>query len=123
MTLRTDSLRIDPVAVAFDGQRVVAVEQRRQSGDLYQSTVAWPIPGVAHHHDGRGALRLAPRHELGLERLDSWIGLIVEEVEVVEKARGLPQAEAQERVETTFGDVEHLHGVAGAQQRAEVTRE
>src|SRR5215813_300349 len=103
MTLRMDSFRIDPVAVAFDGQRIVALEQQRQSWDLIQSTISRPVPGVAHHHDSRGVLRLESRHEFGLERLDPWIGLIVEEVEVIEEARGLSHAETQERVEASFG--------------------
>src|SRR6266536_5705356 len=98
MTLRTAALRIDPVAVALDGERVLALEEPVHRREILQPFIALAPPGVAEDHDGGGTAALEIGGELGTESLDAGIPLVVEEVEVVEKARGLPHVEPQERV-------------------------
>src|SRR5580765_4744389 len=99
MTLRMDSLRIDAVPVTFHGERVVAVEQRRQSRNLLEPIISLSVPRIAHGDDGRGSPCPEFGHQCRLQGDDPWVRLIVEEVEVVEEAGGLPHAEAQEGVE------------------------
>src|SRR5713101_8254312 len=94
MTLRTGPLRIDPVAVAFDGLRIIALQEPVNHREVLQPVIALAPPGVAEDHDGGRALPLEIAGELGAESLDARVAFVVEEVEVVEKARGLPNMEA-----------------------------
>ena len=86
MTLRTGSLRIDPVAVARDGERVVTVEQIGDRREARQPLVAGPVPGVAQHDDGRRRRPARRGNELLPEALDARVALVVEEVEVVDES-------------------------------------
>src|SRR6266436_1501422 len=123
MTLRTAALRIDPVAVALDGERVFALEEPVHRREFLQSFIALASPGVAENHDGGGTAALEIADELGTEGPDARIPLVVEEVEVVEKARRLPQVEPQERVNATLGHVHDLHRVAGAREAGKVAHQ
>src|SRR5712692_1634739 len=128
MTLRTASLRIDPVAVALDGQSIGILEEASDLGEVREAVVAWAIPRVPEDHD-RGRLpSLQPARELGSQRPDARVTLVVEEVEVVQEACRLAKAELEERVNAAFGHVHHLHGgprtvAAQRQQVAEVARD
>src|SRR5712691_356181 len=128
MTLRTASLRIDPVAVALDGQSIGILEKASDLGEVREAVVAWAIPGVPEDHD-RGRLPgLQPARELGAQRPDARVTLVVEEVEVVQEACRLAKAELEERVNAAFGHVHHLHGGPGTaaarrQQLAQVGRQ
>src|SRR5216684_6404688 len=122
MTLRTATLRIDPVAVALDGERILALEEPVHGREFLQPFIALASPGVAEDHDGGGTAALEIAGELGTEGLDARIPLVVEEVEVVEKARRLSQVEPQERVNATLGHVHDLHRIAGAHEAGEVAR-
>src|SRR5713101_7581715 len=106
MTLRTGSLRIDPVAVALDGECVVTREEHRHGGESVEPRIAGTAPRVPEDDDGRGPATLEVARELGAERLDASVAFVVEEVEVVEEARRLPEMQAQERVDSALG---HVH--------------
>src|SRR5215470_20214002 len=112
MTLRIASLRIDPVAGALDGQRVRSREPLLELGEGVEPAVAWRGPAVLENENRGGAARVEAGDELGPERLDARIAHVLEEVEVVDEARGLPEAQAQQRVNATGGGVHHLHGGA-----------
>src|SRR3990170_1695176 len=122
MTLRTGSLRIDPVAVALDGERVVAREEPRHGGKAVEPLVAGAAPRVPEDDDGRGPAALEIARELVAERLDAGVRLVVVEVEVIEEACRLPEVQAQERVDPALGHVHHLHR-ARARPRPEGARE
>ena len=79
MTLRTAALRIDPVAVALDGERVFALEEPAHRREFLQPFIALASPGVAENHDGGGTAALEIADELGTEGLDARIPLVVEE--------------------------------------------
>src|SRR2546430_83253 len=98
MTLRTDSLRIDPIAVALDGQAVVGLKEARGGRPCVQPSIAGAAPRVAEDHHGGGPPLLETAHELGAKSLDARVSLIVKEMEVVEEARGLAKVQAQERM-------------------------
>src|SRR5690348_9683829 len=112
MTLRIASLRIDPVSDALDGQRVRSREPLLELGEGVESAVARRGPAVLENDDRGGAARVEAGEELGPERLDARIAHIVEEMEVVDEARGLPEAQAQQRVNAAGAGVHHLHGGA-----------
>src|SRR3990172_7887459 len=116
MTLRTCSLRIDPVAVALDGECVIAGEEPRHGGEAVEPLVAGAAPRVPEDDDGRGPAALEVARELVAKRLDGGVRLVVEEVEVVEETRRLSEMQAQQRVHAAFRDVHDLHG-AGARER------
>src|SRR6266511_2585950 len=113
MMLRTGSLRIDAVGVALDGERVGAIEKRHQPGNLAESRITRLVPRVSHHYDGRWRPRLERGHELGPQRLDARVPGVVEEMEVVDEARGLAYAETQQDVDGAFRHVHDLRRVAG----------
>src|SRR5437762_5990620 len=100
MTLRTGLLRIDPIAVALDGEPVFALQEPVHGRETLQPFIALAPPGLAEDHDGGGTAALEIGGELCTEGLDARIQFVVEEVEVVEKARRLSQVEPQERVNT-----------------------
>src|SRR5882672_295509 len=116
MTLRTRSPRIDPVAVSVDGEGVVACQQCRQGGKVVEAVIAGSPPRVLEDDDGGGVAALEIARELVPEGQDARIGLIVEEVEVVQEAGGLTQVEAQERVHAAAGHVHHLHRTRAGQR-------
>src|SRR6266446_10957659 len=122
MTLRTAALRIDPVAVALGGERVLALQEPVHRREIVQPFIALASPGIAENHDGGGTAALDIADELGTEGLDARIPLVVEKVEVVEKARRLSQVEPQERVNASLGHVHDLHRIAGAHEAGEVAR-
>src|SRR5881296_1701891 len=109
MTLRTAAPRIDPVAVPVDGEMVVTPEHSGHCGKLVEAIVAGPPPRVLEDHDGRGPSALEIAGELRAEGLDARIRLVMEEVEVVEEARGLAEMEAEEGMDATSCHVHHLH--------------
>src|SRR5215475_734738 len=110
MTLRIGSARIDPVAIAVDGECVVAGQELRHGRELLEAVVAGAAPRVLEDHDGGGPAALQEAHELVPQRLDARVRLVVEKMEVVEKARGLPEVQPKERVYAATRDVHHLHG-------------
>src|SRR5215813_4474404 len=120
MTLRTGSLRIDPVAVGLDGPRVVALQKPIHGREIPQPFIALASPAVAEDHDGGRAPPLEIAGELGAEGLDARVVLVVEEVEVVEKARRLSNMKSQERVNTTLGHIHDLHGRAAGHEAGEI---
>ena len=65
-------------------------------------------------------MRVERADELRPQRLHDRRALVVEEVEVVQEARGLSHAEAEERVQAAHGRVEHLHGLARSEARPHV---
>src|SRR5437773_5598445 len=123
MTLRTAALRIDPVAVALDGEPVFALQEPVHRREIFQPFIALAPPGVAEDHDGGGTAALEIAGELGTEGLDARIPLVVEEVEVVEKARRLSQVEPEERENATLGQVHDLHRGAGAHEAGKVAHQ
>src|SRR6266498_328243 len=128
MTLRTASLRIDPVAVALDGQAIGILEEALDLGEVREATVALTIPGVPEDDDGGRLADLQPARELRAQRPDARVILVVEEVKVVEESRRLAKAEREERVNAAFGHVHHLHGgcrimPSPRQQATEVARD
>src|SRR5947209_17573476 len=108
MTLRTVSLRIDPIAVALDGEAVVSLEEAGDCRERLQPGIARAAPRVAEDHHGGGRPRLEAARELGAKGLDARVSLVVKEVKVVEEARGLSGVQAQERVNPALGHVHHL---------------
>src|SRR6266508_2335682 len=123
MTLRTGSLRIDPVALALDGEAVVGRQKSRDLRQIIQPLVAGAAPRVAEDHDRRRAPPDEATREFRPERLDAGIGRVVEEVQVVQEARGLADVEAEERVNAAFRYVHDLHRRARDQQGSEVAHE
>src|SRR6266545_4575890 len=128
MTLRTASLRIDPVAVGLDSQAIGILEEALDLGEVREATVAQTIPRVPEDDNGGRLADLQPARELGAQRLDARVILVVEEVKVVEESRRLAKAECEERLNAAFGDVHHLHGGRGTmpsrrQQATEVARD
>src|ERR1700693_143352 len=97
MTIRTRSLRIDPVAAPLDGECVIALEKPRHGGEGVEPLVAGTAPRVLEDDDGRGPAALEIARELGAKRLDAGVRFVVEEVEVVEEARRLAEVQAQAR--------------------------
>src|SRR5262249_26850290 len=116
------SARIDLVAIAVDGERVVAGQELRHGGEFLEAIVAGATPRVLEDHDGGGPTAFQEAHELVPQRLDARVRLVVEEVEGVEKARGLPEVQPQERVHAAARDVHHLDW-ALAGQRPELTHQ
>src|SRR5262244_4000714 len=116
MTLRIGSARIDPVAVTGDGESVIAGEEPRHRWKLLEAIVAGPPPRVLEDYDGRGPAALQEADELVSQRLDAWVCLVVEEMEVVEKTRGLAQVQPQQCVDAAARDVHHLHGALAGQR-------
>src|SRR6185369_17399720 len=122
MTLRTAAPRIDPVAVRLDGKSVITGEKVGYRGKLVEAIVAVPPPRVLEDHDGRGSPALKIAREFLPECLDARIRRVVEEMEVVEEARGLAEMKAQERVHPAPRHVHHLHRACPG-QRLEITDE
>src|ERR1700730_322039 len=107
MTLRTASLRIDPIAVALDGEAVVSLEKAGDRRQRLQARIARAAPRVSEDHHGGGRPRLEASRELVAKGLDARILLVVKEVKVVEEARGLSEVQAQQRVNPALGHVHH----------------
>src|SRR5262249_40770981 len=122
MTLRIGSARIDPVAIAVDGERVVAGQGLRHGRECLEAIVAGATPRVLEDYDGGGPAAFQEAHELVPQRLDARVRLVVEEVEVVEKARGLSKVQPQERVHAAARDVHHLDWTL-AGQRSELAHQ
>src|SRR6266436_7391532 len=108
MTVRTASLRIDPIAVALDGEAVVSLEETGDRRQRLQPGIARAAPRVAEDHHGNGRPRLEAARELGAKGLDARVSLVVKEVKVVEEARGLQEVQAQKRVKPAFVHIHHL---------------
>src|SRR5712692_6773255 len=123
MTLRTGSLRIDPIAVTLDGEAVVGLEKARNGRQGLQPGIARAAPRVAEDYHGRGAPLLEAARELVTKSLDARVSLVVKEMEVVEEARGLAEVQTQERVNPALGHIHHLHRAARDQERLEISHE
>src|SRR5262245_43748802 len=115
ITLRIVSLLIDRVAEASRASAVARVEPALQ---LRKALEALGPPGrppaVEHDHEAR-RMGSEVAHQFCPEPVNLGCVLVVEEVEVVEKAGGLSRAHPQQRVQTPVGRVEHLHGVPGVE--------
>src|SRR5260370_36290673 len=88
MTLRTGSLRIDSIAVAFDGEAIVTLEKAGDRRQRLQPRIARAAPRVAEDHHGGGTPRLEALRELGAKGLDARISLVVKEVRSEERRVG-----------------------------------
>src|SRR5712691_8753374 len=103
MTLRTASLRIDPVSRSVDRHPVRLLQRAPQGGEPVEATVAGNGPGLLEdQHRGRPA-GLQRGQELRPERLDAPVADVVKEVKVVDEARRLPQPEPEQRVNAAGG--------------------
>src|ERR1700737_5555757 len=99
MTLRIASLRLDPVSPSVDGQGERAIEEAGQLGEGGQPRVARRGPALLQHHDRGGAPALEAREQLRAQGLDPRVLDVVEEIEVVDEAGGLPEPEPEQSVD------------------------
>src|ERR1700730_7691211 len=99
MALRIASLRIDPVSRAGDRQGEGAIERPRQLGEGGQARVAQLGPALLEDYHRGTTLQLEACAHLRAQRLDALVVHVVEEVEVVDEAGGLPDAQAQQGVD------------------------
>src|SRR5262245_13828556 len=97
MMLRTVSLCLDSIPAAHLDEIVPrqSLPQRRER--VHPLISAHRPARLEHDHQGGGpGVQIAD--QLGPECLDRWMTRIVEEMEIVEEACGLPQAKRQQRV-------------------------
>src|SRR3990172_369536 len=111
---------VDAVAVTVHGHAVGPPEQPRHRGQLLEPVVARAVPGVLEDYDNGGGPRPPRRRELRTQGLNARIRLIVEEVEVVDEARGLAHAEVEEGVDAALGHVHDLRRGARRDEPAEL---
>ena len=97
---------------------------RAARGSASIALVAARRPAALEQHDEARRPRVEIAHELA-RAARAIVGrlVVVEEVEVVQEARGLARAQPQQRVDAAVGGVEHLHEVAGRHAQAEVAGE
>src|SRR2546428_13772032 len=117
--LRIVSFRIEPVARARQRRLVSLAQPRGERREALDPLVAARGPAALEDDDHAWRARVEVADELRAQRAHHRRVLVVEEVEVVEEARGLAHAEAEERVEAALGGAEPLPGVAGRQPRAQ----
>src|SRR5712664_2799430 len=99
------AFRIEPVARARQRRLVPVAQPLGQRGKALEALVAAGRPAVLEEDDDARRAPVEVADEFRAQRPDHRRGLVVEEVEVVEEARGLAHAETQERVEATLGGV------------------
>src|SRR5947207_2724278 len=118
--LRIVSFRIEPVVRARHRSFVALMEPRRQRGKALDALVAAGGPAALEQHDHARRMCIQLTNELGAQPLHDRRILVVEEVEIVQEARGLSHTEAKERLQPSHRRVQDLHGVAGRQARPQI---
>src|ERR671936_2588660 len=98
MILRTVSPCMDDKTVAVSRLLIVLVEKGAQRGEAVEPLVPAPWPAALEHDDGARGVRAQVMQEFGAQRAHDRRRRVVKEVEVVQEARGLPNAEAEQRV-------------------------
>src|SRR5438309_11208704 len=100
--LRIVSLGIEPVTRARRRQLVAFAQPVSQVREALDALVAAGGPAALEEDDHPGRARVQVADEFRAQRAHHGRVLVVEEMEVVEKARGLPHAEAEERMDAAL---------------------
>src|SRR5262245_64707832 len=100
MMLRIVWLCIDHVPVAHGGETEVSREPPGQLRKGLDALVPAGRPAIAKDHHAARRPRLEIAQELGAKRADRRRAGVVEEVEVVDEARGLFDVQTQQCVDT-----------------------
>src|SRR5262245_64329625 len=110
MIRRMMSARIDDVAVPAT-VHAIGREPEAKALELLEALVAAGGPPPREKDDELWRVRVERPQKFGAEPRDRRRGAVVVEVEVVQEARGLADAEPQQRMNPRFGRVQHLHQV------------
>src|SRR5207247_10242221 len=105
--LRIVSFRIEPVARARQRRLVSLAQPRGERREALDPLVAARGPAALEDDDHAWRARVEVADELRAQRAHHRRVLVVEEGEVVEEARGLAHAEAEQRGEAAHRGVEH----------------
>src|SRR5215470_9392208 len=115
MTLRIASLLIHRVAVMGGTGAIALGQPAGELGESRQPLGTSGRPPAVEEDDVPRRPRGEVSHQLRAQGPDRRGSLVVEEVKVVQEARGLPDVHPEQRVQASVGGVQHLDGILRSQ--------